>query len=79
VSNVVIKLYELAGLEDKRCFSPFCWRVRFALLHKGLSFESIPWRFTQKEVIVFSGQEKVPVIVDGEKVIYDSRVIAEYL
>ncbi|MBW4510648.1 MAG: glutathione S-transferase family protein [Scytonematopsis contorta HA4267-MV1] len=75
----MIKLYELAGAEDNRRFSPFCWRVRFALLHKGLLFESIPWRFTEKEAIAFSGQGKVPVIVDGETVIYDSWAIAEYL
>jgi glutathione S-transferase len=79
MNNTVIRLYELAGTEDDRRFSPFCWRVRFALLHKELLFESIPWRFTEKEAIAFSGQGKVPVIVDGEKFIYDSWTIVEYL
>ena len=73
-----IKLYDLAGAKDER-FSPFCWRVRFALLHKGLPFETLPWRLTEKETITFSGQGKVPVIVDGERVVHDSWVIAEYL
>lgn len=79
MNDTVIRLYELAGAEDNRCFSPFCWRVRFALLHKGLLLESIPWRFTEKEAIAFSGQGKVPIIVDGERFIYDSWAIAEYL
>lgn len=74
-----IKLYDLAGAEDNRRFSPNCWRVRLALLHKGLPFEAIPWRFTEKETIAFSGQGKVPVIVDNEEVIYDSWAIAQYL
>lgn len=79
MSATTIKLYELAGAEDERRFSPFCWRIRFALLHKGLPFEALPWRFTEKETIAFSGQKKVPVIVDGKRVIHDSWIIAEYL
>ena len=30
-----------------------------ALRHKGLQAEEIPWRFTQKEAIAFSGQKLV--------------------
>ena len=29
--------------------------------------ETIPWRFTDKEVIAFSGQDRVPVLVDAGK------------
>jgi glutathione S-transferase len=50
-----------------------------ALLHKGLPFNAIPWRFTEKEAIAFSGQGAVPVIVDGSQVISDKWAIAEYL
>jgi len=75
----VIKLYELAGAEEDRRFSPFCWRVRLALCHKVLPFETIPWRYTEKHAIAFSGQERVPVIVDGARVVHDSWAIAEYL
>ncbi|MBH8551369.1 glutathione S-transferase family protein [Nostocaceae cyanobacterium CENA357] len=74
-----IRLYDLAGAKDDRRFSPNCWRVRLALLHKQLPFETIPWRFTEKETIAFSGQGKVPVIVDGERFVCDSWAIAEYL
>jgi glutathione S-transferase len=74
-----IKLYDLAGDEDTRCFSPYCWRVKMALAHKGLEVESIPWRFTEKEALSFSGQGRVPVIVDQGRAIFDSWTIAQYL
>ena len=40
-------LYELQGRADKR-LSPFCWRTRMALWHKGLEAEFIPVQFGQK-------------------------------
>lgn len=73
------RLYDLAAAEDDRRFSPFCWRVRLALRHKGLTFETVPWRFTEKEAIAPSGQGRVPVLVDGERWLSDSWAIAEYL
>ena len=74
-----IKLYDLAGAEDDRRFSPPCWQVKMALKHKGLDAEEIPWRFTEKEVIAFSGQDRVPVLVDDGKTVTDSWEIARYL
>ena len=50
-----------------------------ALAHKGLEFESVPWRFTDKEAIAFSGHGTVPVLVDGERTVADSWQIALYL
>ncbi|WP_457092723.1 glutathione S-transferase family protein [Microvirga sp. P5_D2] len=76
---MTIKRYELAGAEDNRRFSPYCWRIRFALEHKQLEFETVACRFTDKDVIAFSGQDKVPVLVDGDRVIADSWAIACYL
>ncbi|HZS85052.1 MAG TPA: glutathione S-transferase family protein [Stellaceae bacterium] len=76
---MAITLYDLAGAEDDRRFSPFCWRVRMALAHKGLAVDARPWRFTEKDAIAFSGQSKVPVIVDGGKTVFDSWAIAEHL
>ena len=76
---MTIRLYDLAAAEDDRRFSPHCWRVRLALAHKGLEAETVPWRFTEKEAIAFSGQGSVPVLVDGETVVHDSWAIAEYL
>ncbi|MDR2113286.1 MAG: glutathione S-transferase family protein [Candidatus Accumulibacter sp.] len=72
-------LYELAGANPGLRFSSYCWRSRMALLHKGLEFETIPWRFTEKKAIAFSGQGRVPVLVDGGTVIFDSWAIADHL
>jgi glutathione S-transferase len=74
-----LKLYELVGTDPERPFSPFCWRTRMALAHKGLSAESIPWRFTEKTAIAPHNSEKVPVLIDGEKSVADSWTIANYL
>ena len=48
------------------------WR----LLTMGWAVETIPWRFTDKEAIVPSGQTKVPVLVDDGEWIADSWTIA---
>jgi glutathione S-transferase len=76
---MAITLYDLAAAEPDRRFSPFCWRTRLALAHKRLPFETVPWRFTETDKIAFSGQGKVPVIVDGSKTVFDSWTIADYL
>lgn len=73
------RLYELAGKEDEHRFSPYCWRARMALAHKGLEVETVPWRFTEKDAIAFSGQGTVPVLVDGDRTVGDSWAIALYL
>lgn len=75
----MLDLYELAGAEPDRLFSPYCWRTRMALAHKGLEARTIAWRFTEKEAIAKSGQGLVPVLVDGDRWIADSWAIAEYL
>jgi glutathione S-transferase len=74
-----IILYDLAGADPDVRFSPYCWRTRFALAHKGLPVETVPWRFTDGAVIAFSGQGRVPVIQDEGTVVSDSWAIATYL
>ncbi len=74
-----IKLYDLAGADEDRRFSPYCWRTKLALAHKGLKLETIPWRLTEKDRIAFVGSKRVPVIVDGSKQVADSWAIAVYL
>lgn len=76
---MAITLYELAGEDSELRFSPYCWRVRFALAHKDLPVETVPWYFTDPEALRFTGQGKVPVIIDGDTVVYDSFAIATYL
>ncbi|SDB67250.1 Glutathione S-transferase [Belnapia rosea] len=73
------QLYELCGTDPARRFSPYCWRSRMALAHKGLEAEVVPWRFTEKAALGFSGGDKVPVLVDGARTVTDSWAIAEYL
>lgn len=74
-----IILYDLAGAEADRRFSPFCWRSKMALAHKGLEAETVPWRFTEKDKLPRPNAGRVPVIVDNGEVVHDSSAIAEYL
>jgi Glutathione S-transferase, N-terminal domain len=76
---MTITMYDLAGAEADRRFSPFCWRTRMALAHKGLDVETVPWRFTEKDKLPQPNAGRVPVIVDGGRVVHDSTAIADYL
>ena len=75
---MALKLYELVGADAARPFSPYCWRTRMALAHKGLDAQSIPWRFTEKAAIAPYDSEKVPVLIDGDRPVADSWAIATY-
>src|ERR1700743_679196 len=72
-------LYDLAAAEADRRFSPYCWRTRMALAHKGLPVETISCGFPEKETIAQSGQGLVPVLVDNGRWVSDSWTIANYL
>jgi glutathione S-transferase len=76
---MTLRLYELAGADPDRRFSPYCWRIRLALAHKRLPVETVPWRFTEKAETAPSGGKTVPVLVDGGRWIADSWTIANYL
>ena len=76
---MALQLFELVGTDDDRPFSPFCWRTRMALAHKGLDITSVPWRFTEREAIARHRSDKVPVLIDGEHAVSDSWAIANYL
>ncbi|MGB6323103.1 MAG: glutathione S-transferase family protein [Xanthobacteraceae bacterium] len=76
---MTLRLYDLAGADPNRRFSPYCWRIRLALAHKKLPIETIPWRFTEKAEIAPSGSKTGPVLVDGDRWIADSWTIANYL
>lgn len=79
----MLKMFDLAGADSARRFSPYCWRIRLALAHKGLVVETIPWRFTEKAALAPGGQPldsaKAPVLVHGDKWVADSWAIANYL
>lgn len=72
-------LYDLCGCDEGLRFSPYCWRVRYALAHKGLDFNTRAWHFTDKEALAFADYDKVPVLVDGETTVTDSYEILRYL
>lgn len=74
-----MRLFELAGRDPDLLFSPYCWRTRFALAHKGLAAETVPWRFTEKQRLAFAGASRVPVLEDGVRTVHDSWHIALYL
>jgi len=74
----MITLYDLVFEGDRRP-SPFCWRTKFALAHKGLTWTDVPTGFTEKEKIAFADSKALPVIKDGETAVKDSWAIALHL
>lgn len=72
-------LYDLRAA-DGRSFSPFCWRARMALAHKGIEPELRKLRFTDIATIGLDART-VPVLVEvgGGTVVRDSWDIACYL
>src|SRR5665213_2304788 len=72
-------MYERIGYQERRP-SPFSWRIRYAIAHKGIPVEFRTARFADVETIrALSGQDKVPIIVDDGAVIFDSWNIAVHL
>lgn len=74
-----IRLFELTGADPARRFSPYCWRTCLALAHKGLEWETIPWRFTEKDRLSVYGSQTVPVMLDGDRAVVDSWTIQGHL
>ena len=70
-----------------RCRTPTnvlcpCGAVARRLRRLGIDYrtERVPFRRSQRpEIIELTRQSRVPVLVDGEEVIHDSRRILEYL
>lgn len=74
---MAIKLYDFAS-------SPNCQRVKVVLEEKKLSYEKVPIdlrKGDQKKAdfLKLNPYGKVPVIIDGDTVLYESCVINEYL
>jgi glutathione S-transferase len=61
-------------------FSTNVERVALALAHKGIGVEYVDVEPDDRsDVVRISGQELVPVLVDGERVLSDSPAILDYL
>jgi glutaredoxin len=59
-----------------------CGSAERHLRRHGISHrtERVPYRRSDRpEIIELTGQSRVPVLVDGDEVIHDSRRIAQYL
>ena len=76
---MALQMYDLAGAEPERRFSPFCWRAKLALAHKQLAAGTIPWRYADKSLLPEPNGGTVPVLIDGGKVLPDSWAIANHL
>jgi glutathione S-transferase len=67
--------------------SLFTAKVRIALAEKGLAYERVEvgWSLARRyephhpDVVALNPKRQVPVLVDGEVVVYDSTLIFEYL
>jgi glutathione S-transferase len=64
--------------------SPYAWRVWLGLEHKAIPYERRTMSFSagdlrKPEFLALNPRGKVPVIVDGDVVLYESAAILEYL
>jgi len=64
--------------------SPFAWRAQLALEHKALPYERKILSFSAKdqlkpEFVALNPRHRVPTLVDGDFVIYESNAITAYL
>ena len=79
---MAIVFYDLMG-EGGRNFSPYCWRARMALAHKGLDIEHRGTAFTAIADVGKDASGKpfgtIPVIEDDGHMVGDSFAIARYL
>ncbi len=72
-------LFRCPAPSDRLCS---CGRAARALKGAGVEFETqrvAVRRSKRPEIVELTGQERVPVLVDGQQVIHDSRRIVEYV
>lgn len=74
-----MRLFELTASDPEIRFSPFVWRTRMALAHKGFEPDCVATRFLDKSAFAESGSNTVPVIEDNGTWVSESWDIACYL
>ena len=74
-----ITIYDLCGANQSHRFSPYCWRAKMAILHKGFQIEEVATPFTKIPEVAGGVSATVPVIEDGDNTVSDSWDIAMYL
>jgi len=76
---MALVLHDLTATQDRR-FSPYCWRTKLALAHKGLDFETRALRFTDIDGLNPGGPRlTLPTLDDSETRVTDSWAIVEHL
>ncbi|MEM9495126.1 MAG: glutathione S-transferase N-terminal domain-containing protein [Pseudomonadota bacterium] len=73
------QLFDLAMADRDLRISPFCWLVKFAMLHKGVEFETTPLCFSEKENYPDPEYGKLPVLKAGDELIRESAQIVAFL
>ena len=74
----MITLFDLSGKNDIR-FSPYCWRVKYLLNFRKITYETKPTCFTERLNNAFFGDAKLPTITDDGIKISNSFNIAEHI
>jgi len=64
--------------------SPYAWRAQLALEHKALEYELKILSFSagdtrKPEFVALNPRHQVPVLVDGDFILYESNAIVEYI
>jgi len=77
-ANNRITIYDL-NLASGCTISPFVWRTKYALAHKGFDMDIVQGGFTGIMERTGGRTERLPAIVDDGEMILDSWKIAEYL
>lgn len=70
----------LTLLQLRKC--PWSAAVRQTLANVGVDYGAVQVPYDRKlrdQVIALTGQDKTPVLIDGDTVLWDSRAIVAYL
>lgn len=72
-------LYDLITA-DGIPLSPWCWHVKMALAHKGISVETKSLHFTEKDRVIAAGGKSFPLFLERDGTVFDdSRLIIDHL
>ena len=76
---MTLVLCDLLGRDGYR-FSPYVWRTKMALAHKGLAADIVGITLTDKSALSgWTDYRKAPVLKHGNTIVCDSWHIAVYL
>ena len=74
-----LQFYDLVTA-DGVPLSPWCWHVKMAMAHKGITPQTLALTFTEKDQVIAAGGKSYPLLVDGQGQVFDdSRLILTHL